>query len=131
MKRTCIVALAAIVFGIAASAFFVVRLASERVDVSQTIFHLLKVRIQEFVLDTGTLPTTLDELIYSDRASWNGPYAKDSDLIDPWKLPIRYEVVDPQKFEFKLVLQGHLRDSTVSERTMERIYIDSALVRSK
>lgn len=43
-------------------------------------------KIENYALDNGTPPHSLDDLTTkpADAASWQGPYAKESDLKDPW-----------------------------------------------
>jgi len=51
-------------------------------------------KIQQYEMDTGTLPATLDDLLRAPDgiAGWLGPYARAGDLVDPWKTPIEYRV---------------------------------------
>ena len=43
-------------------------------------------KVESFQMDTGRLPTALDELVTqpSDVNGWLGPYAKPAELKDPW-----------------------------------------------
>ena len=57
-------------------------------------------KIQQFELDTGTLPNSLDELVNSSTEGWLGPYAKAAELKDPWQTPLEYHVPgDNQSFD--------------------------------
>ena len=47
-------------------------------------------KVQQFEQDTGTLPGSLEELVESSASGWLGPYAKDSELKDPWNHPYVY-----------------------------------------
>ncbi|MGH8031610.1 MAG: type II secretion system protein GspG [Luteimonas sp.] len=51
-------------------------------------------KIQSYQMDTGSLPTTLDDLVTQPGSvsGWLGPYAKPADLLDPWKTPFDYRV---------------------------------------
>jgi general secretion pathway protein G len=64
-----------------------VRLATAQV---QTLAE----KVQQFEMDTGSLPASLDNLVKSpgDAAGWLGPYAKDAELKDPWNHPYVYKV---------------------------------------
>nr|WP_256452146.1 type II secretion system major pseudopilin GspG [Luteibacter aegosomatis] len=46
----------------------------------------LSQKIENYALDNGTPPAQLSDLITkpADASSWQGPYAKESDLKDPW-----------------------------------------------
>ena len=64
-------------------------------------------KVQAFQMDTGRLPTTLEELVSEpgDAAGWLGPYAKAAELNDPWGNPIVYRAPgDNQPFD--LVILG-------------------------
>ena len=43
-------------------------------------------------MDTGRLPTSLDDLVTQpgNANGWLGPYAKAAELKDPWGHPIEY-----------------------------------------
>lgn len=59
-------------------------------------------QVQSYQMDTGTLPTTLDDLVTQpgNVAGWLGPYVKASALNDPWNRPYVYRVPgDSQAFE--------------------------------
>lgn len=49
-------------------------------------------KVDAFQMDTGRLPTTLDELVAApgDAPGWLGPYAKAAELNDPWGHPVEY-----------------------------------------
>jgi general secretion pathway protein G len=51
-------------------------------------------KIEQYRMDTGRLPETLQDLVVQpgNVTGWLGPYAKESDLVDPWKRPIQYRV---------------------------------------
>lgn len=47
--------------------------------------------VQEFNLDTGNLPDSLEELVSDNGDSmWMGPYLKEKELKDPWGEPYQY-----------------------------------------
>ena len=63
----------------------------------------LTIKINAYRLDTGILPKTLQDLLLNDGApSWNGPYAKSRDLLDPWGRAYQYEAIDLTKSQFRL-----------------------------
>ncbi|WP_312684493.1 type II secretion system major pseudopilin GspG [Stenotrophomonas chelatiphaga] len=49
-------------------------------------------KIENYRLDTNRLPGKLDELVTAPSGvnGWMGPYAKASDLDDPWGRPLEY-----------------------------------------
>ena len=51
-------------------------------------------KIENYRLDTGRLPTQLDDLLRAPAGTtgWLGPYAKQAELNDPWGNPIQYRV---------------------------------------
>lgn len=51
-------------------------------------------KIENYRLDTGRLPTQLDDLVRAPAgaAGWLGPYAKAAELQDPWGNAIQYRV---------------------------------------
>jgi general secretion pathway protein G len=55
----------------------------------------LEQALDSFRLDTGRYPTTQEGLnaLITDPGveNWNGPYAKSSLLVDPWKRPYQYQ----------------------------------------
>lgn len=64
-------------------------------------------KVESFQMDTGRLPNTLDELVTQpgDAAGWLGPYAKDSELKDPWGHAIEYRAPGEGR-DFDLVILG-------------------------
>lgn len=51
-------------------------------------------KIQSYQLDTGSLPSSLTDLIAAPGgvSGWLGPYAREVDLRDPWGTPYDYRV---------------------------------------
>ena len=62
-----------------------VRLAAAQV---QTLAE----KVNQFEMDTGTLPASLEQLVTQPGGAvgWLGPYAKESELRDPWNTPFEY-----------------------------------------
>jgi general secretion pathway protein G len=59
-------------------------------------------KIQQFEMDTGSLPNSLDELVSEpgNATGWLGPYAKAGEINDPWNHPFEYQVPgDGQAFD--------------------------------
>jgi general secretion pathway protein G len=61
------------------------------VKITETQLVTLAGKIDQFRMDTGKLPESLDQLVTSPGIpSWLGPYAKPEELKDPWSNPIDY-----------------------------------------
>jgi general secretion pathway protein G len=50
-------------------------------------------KVENYALDNGSPPSSLDDLVAkpANAANWQGPYAKPSDLKDPWGHPFGYQ----------------------------------------
>ena len=61
-------------------------------NLAQTQLDTLAGKIEQYQLDTGRLPESLEQLVTSpgNLPSWLGPYAKAEELRDPWGNPIDY-----------------------------------------
>jgi hypothetical protein len=67
-------------------------------DPAEAGLHSIEMKLRAYQLDTGELPDSLNALLVSDgKAGWNGPYAREQDLLDPWHHPIHYEIVRSAK----------------------------------
>ena len=57
-----------------------------RFNLAKSQVQTLAEKVQQYQNDTGTLPTSLDELVTQpgNAAGWLGPYAKAAELKDPW-----------------------------------------------
>ena len=64
-----------------------------KVNLTKSQLQTLAQKVQSYEMDTGTLPAELDALVTDPGAvGWLGPYARASDLNDPWNEPVRYTV---------------------------------------
>lgn len=61
---------------------------------AQTQVTTLAGKVEQYELDVGALPQSLDDLVRqpAGAGSWLGPYAKADELKDPWGTPIEYRV---------------------------------------
>jgi len=61
-------------------------------NLAKTQMQTLATEIDSYQGDVGRYPDTLQELVTapSDADGWQGPYAKASELQDPWHRPIAY-----------------------------------------
>lgn len=73
-----------------------------RVNLAKAQVQTLAEKVQQFEMDTGSLPNSLGELVNQpgNAAGWLGPYAKATELNDPWNTPFEYRVPgDSQPFD--------------------------------
>ncbi|WP_245593949.1 type II secretion system major pseudopilin GspG [Arenimonas metalli] len=62
------------------------------VRIAETQLVTLAGKIDQFRMDTGKLPESLDQLVTSTGATnWLGPYARAEELNDPWGTPIEFK----------------------------------------
>ncbi len=69
---------------------------------AQATVQTMAEKVQSYQSDTGSLPTTLEDLVRQPATAngWLGPYAKEADLKDPWGTPYVYRVPgDNQPFD--------------------------------
>lgn len=75
---------------------------SGKVKLAQSQVQTLAGKIETYQLDTGRYPAQLSDLVSNsaNAAGWLGPYAKESELQDPWKNPIEYRIPgEAQRFD--------------------------------
>ena len=73
-----------------------------KVNLAKAQVQTMAEKIQQFDMDTGNLPASLDDLVTQpgNATGWLGPYAKAAELNDPWNNPFQYTVPgDGQAFD--------------------------------
>ncbi len=67
----------------------------------------LSQKAENYALDNGTPPPKLEDLVTkpADAPNWQGPYAKQSDLLDPWRHAFGYQYPG-QNGSFDLIFYG-------------------------
>lgn len=72
-----------------------------RTKLAKAQVQTLAEKVQQYEMDTGRLPDSLENLVTSPGADgWLGPYAKSADLKDPWNHAYEYRVPgDSQPFD--------------------------------
>ncbi|MGH8114300.1 MAG: type II secretion system protein GspG [Rhodanobacteraceae bacterium] len=77
--------------------------------------------VQAYVLDNGSPPKSLDDLLTKpfNAPSWNGPYAKPTDLKDPFGHSYGY-VYPGKQSQFDIVFYG--RDGKPGGEKIDRDY---------
>ncbi|MDR1076974.1 MAG: type II secretion system major pseudopilin GspG [Xanthomonadaceae bacterium] len=65
-----------------------------KANIARSQIQTLAGKVENYQLDTGRLPARLNDLVVQpgDASGWLGPYAKESELSDPWGHPIEYRV---------------------------------------
>ena len=76
-----------------------------KANLAKAQVQTLAEKVQQYEMDTGTLPDSLAALVSSDAPGWLGPYAKDAELKDPWNHPFEYRVPGADQ-PFDLVSYG-------------------------
>jgi general secretion pathway protein G len=61
-----------------------------KVSLAKAQVQTLGEKVQQFEMDTGSLPPSLDDLVSSSASGWLGPYAKEAELKDPWGTTFEY-----------------------------------------
>ena len=69
--------------------------------------HSLEMKVQAYMLDNGSAPQSLNDLITrpGTATNWNGPYAKESDLKDPFQHPYLYKAPG-EHGDFDIIFYG-------------------------
>jgi general secretion pathway protein G len=69
--------------------------------------HSLEMKVQSFMLDNGGAPSSINDLVTrpSNASNWNGPYAKEADLKDPFQHPFFYKAPGDHG-DFDIVFYG-------------------------
>jgi general secretion pathway protein G len=83
------------------------QLGGGRVRAAKAQLSSLSSKVEMFVLDVGSTPERLDDLLTrpGNAEGWNGPYAKEADLKDPWGQPFEYKAPG-EHGEFDLMSYG-------------------------
>lgn len=78
-----------------------------KANLAKSQVQTLAGKIEQFEMDTGALPSALTELVAQpgNAAGWLGPYAKETELKDPWGHAIEYRVPG-ESGPFDLVILG-------------------------
>lgn len=73
-----------------------------RVNLAQAQVDTMAQKVDNYEMDTGTLPERLSDLVEqpAGASGWLGPYATESELSDPWNTPLEYRVPgDGRRFD--------------------------------
>lgn len=63
-----------------------------KVRLAQAQVQTVAEKIQQYEMDTGSLPSSLDDLVAApgNASGWLGPYARTAELKDPWNHVYEY-----------------------------------------
>ena len=92
-----------------------------RQDVVRTQLSRLHDSVECYLLDTGALPTSLDDLMLLPRhlanpRLWDGPYfAEGVPLFDLWGEPYGYKVLEPAGAKYRIWSNGPDRRSLTAD----------------
>ena len=106
MEILIVVGIIAAIMAFAASQIFGGR-DQANVRLATTQLESLAAKVEQFRMDTGQLPSSLEALVTNPGASgWLGPYVRDAkDLNDPWGRPVQIRTPGANG-EFELVSLG-------------------------
>jgi general secretion pathway protein G len=93
-----------------------------KVNLAKAQVQTLGEKVQQYEMDTGALPQSLEELVASSASGWLGPYAKEAELKDPWGTQLQYRTPG-ETGPFDIVSLGADRaaggDSTAADIRLE------------
>lgn len=101
-----VIVLIGIVMAVVAQQVFQ-RVETGKVNAAKAQLQSLGMKIEAYALDNGRLPQRLEDLVQrpADARNWNGPYARESDLRDPWGNAFVYRVPG-ERGPFDLISYG-------------------------
>jgi len=78
-----------------------------KANLARSQVQTLAGKIENYQLDTGSLPQRLDDLVVAPQnaPNWLGPYAKEAELKDPWGHAIEYRAPGESQ-DFDLISYG-------------------------
>ncbi len=84
------------------------RLGSGQVSAAKTGVQSLAMSVETYYLDNSRLPERLEDLVSKpgNANNWNGPYARASQLSDPWGNPYGYRRPGGEGRQFDIVSLG-------------------------
>jgi general secretion pathway protein G len=97
-----VVALIAVIVGFATNQIFGGQ-DKAKANLAKAQIQTLVGKIEQYQLDNGSVPTSLDDLFRQPSGSrtWLGPYAKESDTKDPWGRAFQFAAGGDAGYEIK------------------------------
>jgi general secretion pathway protein G len=92
IEMVMVIALIGIVMGVVGNYAFQ-RFNQGKYGAGKAAVHSLEMKVQSYILDNGSPPQSLNDLVTrpGNAQNWNGPYAKEGDLKDPFSHPYFYK----------------------------------------
>ena len=68
------------------------KLEGGKVKAASSGVQTISMAVENYYLDNGNLPERIEDLSKrpGNASNWNGPYARESQLMDPWNKPYQY-----------------------------------------
>jgi general secretion pathway protein G len=106
IEMVMVIALIGIVMGVVGNYAFQ-RFNQGKYDAGKLGVRSLSGKIEIFIVQNGNAPQSLNDLVTrpGNAQDWNGPYAKDSDLKDPFGHPYTYKAPG-EHGDFDLIFLG-------------------------
>ncbi len=84
------------------------RMNSGKYKAGDAKLQSLSMKIENYALDNGSPPSNLEALVKDPGGTtmWNGPYAKESDIKDPFGHEFGYKVPGDHGSTFDLIFYG-------------------------
>jgi len=72
------------------------------------LVNTIAMSVEQFYVDNGSYPDRLEDLVSkpSSAPNWSGPYAKSSQLVDPWGSPLGFRAPGEEGRDFDIVSLG-------------------------
>jgi general secretion pathway protein G len=79
-----------------------------KVNATKIAIDSISGKIETYALDNGGPPQRLEDLLTksSDATNWNGPYAKEKELKDPWNHPFLYRMPGDKGGDYDIYSYG-------------------------
>jgi len=93
IEMVMVIALIGIVMTVVGG-YAVNRFNQGKYNAGKAAVHSMDMKVQSYMIDNGSPPSSLNDLVTrpGNAKNWNGPYAKASDLNDPFNHPFTYKV---------------------------------------
>jgi general secretion pathway protein G len=106
IEMVMVIALIGIVMGVVGNYAFT-RFTQGKYDAGKLGVRSLSGKVEIFIVQNGSAPQSLNDLVTrpGNAQDWNGPYAKESDLKDPFGHPYQYKAPG-EHGDFDLVFLG-------------------------
>jgi general secretion pathway protein G len=106
IEMVMVIALIGIVMGVVGNYAFS-RFNQGKYDAGRLAVRSLSGKIEIYIVQNGSAPQSLNDLVTrpGNAQDWNGPYAKESDLKDPFGHPFQYKAPG-EHGDFDLIFLG-------------------------